>query len=208
MTDLDGLLTDISKDGCMAREVATGFRVIFEGAMPGGQVAPEAERVDKDSVRIGDQIWMDHNLQMPADPKNGIFVENGETYFTWDAAMKVSSSCGNGWRLPSRGDWAVLVSNCGGKRKAGFHLKTVDGWDGKGGDNAYGFGGIPAGYYKADSWMSSKLEWDGSLGLFWTSTPKGENDAYYRNLHARADDLFEDYYSKNYGMSVRLVKDA
>ena len=212
MKYLDAILTDIPKDSCMARTVATEFRVIFEGAMPGGQVALTAERVDKDSVRIGDQIWMSHNLQMPADPDNGIFVENGQTYFTWHAAMKAAASYGNGWRLPSRKDWARLTEFCGGSRHAGLYLKSKTGWQPDCGLDKYGFNAIPTGYY--DTPYATVRHTD-RFTSFWSSSTLAKpcpvnhyKPVYYRTLYGEELSFPESYGGPNSGCSVRLVKDA
>lgn len=204
MKDLNTILTDIPKDSCMARTVATGFRVIFEGAMPGGQAAPAAERVDNDSVRIGDQIWMSHNLQMPADPDNGIYVFNGETYFTWKAAMRVANSYGNGWRMPSREDWKKLSEFCG-VGAAGDHLKSTSGWNDGNGFDTYGFDGKAAGYALPGG---SKVSGVGVRGYFWSSTPDGSAGAYYKCLTGGLDFFGGFYGHRSYGFSVRLVKDS
>ena len=224
MKDLDAILTDIPKDSCMARTVATGFRVIFEGAMPGEQAAPVAERVDKDSVRIGDQIWMSHNLKMPADPENGIYVSSGETYFTWDAAMKAASSCGNGWRLPAVADWNVLFSNFPGPKngvRIAHLLRAADKWPKDFGDEKTGFDAYPMGWYSETPKTSDVNETHGvnRYGLeavFWTSDEYGKKispNQELRNAHcmitlAGDDDIGKAVFSKRYGLSVRLVKDA
>ena len=163
------------------------------------------DRVDEDSVRIGDQIWMCHNLQMPADPAHGLYVENGETYFTWDAAMRAARKYGNGWRLPSREDWQKLADYCGGNSKAGTHLKSTSGWDGENGFDTYGFDGKLAGYYSPG--VSGVCN-AGTSGNFWSSIPDGAVYAYNRYLNCSHTDFYESCGGRSYGLSVRLLKDS
>lgn len=178
---------------------------VFELCPPPPKPEQHIDRVDEDSVRIGDQIWMCHNLQMPADPKNGIYVENGETYFTWDAAMRVAREYGNGWRLPSREDWQKLSDYCGGDSKAGNHLKSTSGWGGENGFDTYGFDGKPAGYYSP---AVSGVCYAGSNGYFWSSAPVGAGHAYRRYLYCLYTGFYESNDGMSSGLSVRLVKDS
>ena len=178
---------------------------VFELCPPPPKPEQHIDRVDADSVRIGDQIWMCHNLQMPADPAHGIYVENGETYFTWDAAMRAARKYGNGWRLPSREDWQKLADYCGGNSKAGTHLKSTSGWDGENGFDTYGFDGKPVGYYSPGV---SRVCSAGVDGYFWSSAPGGAVRAYFRYLNCSNTDFYGYYYGRSNGLSVRLLKDS
>lgn len=178
---------------------------VFELCPPPPKPEQHIERIDEDSVKIGDQIWMCHNLQMPADPENGIYVENGETYFTWEAAIRVAKEYGNGWRLPSREDWDKLSRFCGGDFNAGIHLKSTSGWDGENGFDIYGFDGKPCGYYPPGG---SRVNNGGYVGGFWSATPTGTSSACSRSLYSNDSSFYEDYNSRFYGFSVRLLKDS
>ena len=213
MNILDNILCDIPQDSSLAQTVAEGYSVIFESAVSMEPGVPPFERIDDDSVRIGNLIWMSHNLQMPADPDNGIYVENGETYFTWDAAMKTAKEYGNGWRLPSRKDWGRLSRFCGGDRKAGVHLKAKTGWPGDGGLDTYGFNAIPTGYY--DTWAATVRQADDGYTVFWTSGHLANESpvhgcipVYYRSLYWPNDAFPESSGRITSAASVRLVKDA
>lgn len=222
MNMLDDILQDIPKDSCLGKAVTAGYNVLFEAETQKGPGVPQVERIDSDSVRIGDQIWMSHNLQMPADPENGIYVENGETYFTWNAAMKAASSYGNGWRLPSREDLKKLSDFCGGDSVAGQHLKSTSGWSNgqynENGDDTYGFNAIPAGecspYRYQGKILSTKiygnkLKFAGERAYIWSSTQESPKYAYYRGLGCW-DATFDEYSGDkdSSGYSVRLVKSA
>jgi uncharacterized protein (TIGR02145 family) len=180
---------------------------VFELCPPPLKPEQHIDRVDEDSVRIGDQIWMCHNLQMPADPEHGIYVENGETYFTWAAAMRVAKEYGNGWRLPSREDWNKLANYCGGDSKAGTHLKSTSGWDEENGFDTYGFDGKPVGYFFRVGGFARVC----SVGIscsFWSSVPDRSTDAYCRCLISDYSNFLDSAYHKSYGYSVRLLRDS
>jgi len=50
------------------------------------------------TIKIGNQTWMAENLAYD-DGKGGITVEDGNYYYTWDAAMRIAESI-KGWKLP------------------------------------------------------------------------------------------------------------
>ena len=196
--------TDQAMDARQLSELLGGN--VFELCPPPTKPEPHIDRVDEDSVRIDNQIWMCHNLQMPADPENGIYVENGETYFTWNAAKWAAHQYGGGWRLPSIDDWEQLAYNCGGSSNAGKHLKSTSGWFPQNGLDTYGFDGKPTGYYSPGDHMVCDKD---HTGYFWSSIGGGNRaNAYYRSLHGYYTDFAECFGSIYDGLSVRLVKDA
>jgi uncharacterized protein (TIGR02145 family) len=85
----------------------------------------------------------------------------------------------------------------------GYKLKSTQGWNGLGTD-AYGFCGLPGGYY---SWWGG-FQYKGEHAYFWTATEGGaDKNAYARALQINVGGIcwYEDIlYS---GMSVRCVKD-
>lgn len=160
-----------------------------------------------ETVRIGGQVWMNCNLQAPADPDNGIFVADGETYFTWDAAVREAKKYESfGFRLPTREDWEKLEKYCGDE--AGKKLKSTTGWNNGGnGIDSFGFNGKPAGLH---AYNGSKVRYGGCgyCGYFWSSTSCGTSCACIRRLYCGGSGFYEDYDFRSYGFSVRLVKDA
>jgi uncharacterized protein (TIGR02145 family) len=69
-------------------------------------------------------------------------------------------------------------------------------------NNATGFGALPAGYYRSNSYTNF-----GGNAYFWSATEASSGDAWYRYL--RYDDAVVNRYSgyKGYGYSVRCLRD-
>ncbi len=185
-------------------------------------------------VKIGEQIWMAENLAYvpyvcAPDSQCGIWVygyygtgsfyENYSTYgclYDWETAMKV---CPEGWRLPSDEDWMELERFLGMDTKeldrtgiirgenvnAGGKLKEIEKklWNepNRGATNEVGFTALPGGYRSTN----------GKYGLikynayFWTSGSK-DNNATYRMITSYGISIDRDSKSKNFGLSVRCIK--
>ena len=172
---------------------------------------------DKDIVRIGDQMWMRSNLKASADPSRGIYEDGGETFFTWDAAVKAAESVGDGWRLPTVADWKKLTEYCGGKSKAGRRVKSSSGWEtayeGKNGTDDVGFCGRPLGYYSPGCKM---VIYQGVSVGYWSSDFDDYVDEYGEKRH---EPIYWALEAHHYGFGpgsidgrvghcVRLVKDC
>lgn len=166
-----------------------------------------------ESVKIGDQEWTTVNLRLD-DGEEGIYVERytGETYYTWDAAMRVAGKI-PGWHLPTREEWEKLVQFCDADARknlssacAGKKLKSTSGWydDGNGTDS-FGFDARPVGCYVPGG---SRVNYGGGNGYFWSATPIGTSDAYSRYLYCYDSSFGEYYDDRSYGFSVRLLKDS
>ncbi len=158
------------------------------------------------TVTIGSQVWMAENLN----------YETGDSYcyndtieyctkygrfYTWDAA---TTACPSGWHLPSKTEWESLISEIGGESIAGKVLKSTKGWDKNGnGTDAFGFTVLPVGSRRDNG----DYDGEGGFARFWSSTEYNSNSVHY---------LYIDYYldksqlarlEKNYGLSVRCLKD-
>ena len=152
------------------------------------------------TVKIGDQVWMAENLDID-DGGEGIRHNDGHTYYTWDAAMRVASTL-DGWHLPTKAEFEKLLRYCGGWKNAGPKLKSVHGWaDGGNGTDYYRFTAIPAGEYPAPRWMDK-----GSTASFWSSSDSDENYSYAMEIVAHGDNVFIGRNDNDDGFSVRLLK--
>ena len=151
-------------------------------------------------IKIGD-LWMAENLDID-DGGEGIFHRDGQTYYTWEAAMRVTKNL-EGWHLPTRAEFETLIKNAGGEEVAGAALKSSAGWkrDGNGTD-AFGFSALPAGYRNSGGSFDNQ----GYHALFWSSSEYGRYYAGSMYLYYY-DDAYLGSYSKGYAGSVRCLRD-
>jgi len=169
----------------------------------------------KDSVKIGDQIWMAKN--------SDCYVQGSKCYnndsinckeygrlYDWatakDSAKKI---CPAGWHLPSIKEWEALIdfvekdNEC--NKCAGKYLKSQDGWkdDGNGLDT-YVFSAKPSGYGDSKGYL-----FVGVYGLWWSADEDKKNisNAYSLNISV-GDQSLDEPSSKDYLLSVRCLKDS
>ena len=182
------------------------------------------------TVTIGNQVWMAENLNV-TQYRNGDPIPevqdkeewdnlttgawcwyennsaNGTTYgrlYNWFAVNDPRGLAPEGWHIPSSDEWNKLTNNLGGAENAGTKLKTTSGWDNGGnGDNKSGFSAIPGGYRTHDGYFSNM----GRNALFWTSTEFNTTNAWFRNVIGSITDVYAPNYGKDFGLSVRCVKD-
>ncbi len=124
----------------------------------------------------------------------------------------VQGICPEGWHLPSKDDWDILIAAAGGESVAGKALKTKKGYqyceyvDGNGTDK-FGFSGLPAGAYDYERLDEKSL--NAGLGAdFWSSTQYDAKNAYTMTLIATSDNAYQ--YEKSTGAdgySIRCVRD-
>lgn len=147
------------------------------------------------TVKIGNQVWMAENLNSDIEGsscynfKAGYCQKYGKLY-TWEAAKK---SCPSGWRLPTEEDWDKLILMMGGEDKAGTQLKV----NGSSGFNAL-LGGM------SNNRGFSLIDF---CGAYWTATPYDNIHAWYYYFNNKDGLVTKTYFSKNYGFSVRCIKE-
>ena len=162
------------------------------------------EAFNPKTAKIGDQVWMAENLSID-DGGEGIKVRNGNTYYDWNAAMRVASNI-KGWHLPTLDEFEDLVAFVG--TKPANKLKSTEGWvfekwrglDTKGTDD-FGFTALPVGTMDA-----AGLGGVGYETRFWSSTCR-DKDARTLSIDndlSRTNFLHDD---KELLFSVRLIKD-
>ena len=159
--------------------------------------------------------------------------EVGGRYYTWAAAIdsvalandsenplncgygrtcgldrQIQGICPDGWHLPSIDEWGKLSVALGNAGVSGDSLKALTGWnyagtDDNNGQDAYGFSALPTGRrISATSW-----EKVGSDVYYWSSDEYSESYARYSNINNIYTKFYLYQNSKNYGQSVRCVKD-
>lgn len=108
----------------------------------------------------------------------------------------------NGWHVPTNDEWAALAAAVGGTSTAGTKLKAKDidwaiSW---GGTDNFKFGILPAGLHG-----TSPFSGVGVYAGFWTITDSGSS-AYNRYFNT-SPEMVDSLSSKDYGISLRLVRD-
>ena len=162
-----------------------------------------------DYVTIGTAKWLASNLRIN-DGGTGIYTQTvnygqgnvTEYYYTYAAALRVANLI-SGWHLPTVNEWGYLVSQAGNST-AGKNLKSTYGWTAGNGLDTYGFAAFPAGFY---SNVSTGFFGTGKYVDFWQSGLANSTAAYYREINS-ADSIINFYQPVDFGMLVRLVKDA
>ncbi len=171
--------------------------------------------LDVDHYRNGDSIpevrdsaqWI--NLTTGAwcyynnEPSNGPIY--GKLY-NWYAVNDPRGLAPLGWHVPTQNEWRMLTTFLGGDTIAGGKLKETDTlyWHSPntGATNSSGFTALPGGYRNNESFIKI-----GYLGHWWSSSEVNLTIASSRLLYSNYPNsqLFNPY--KNYGLSVRCVKD-
>lgn len=185
------------------------------------------------TVKIGNQEWMAENLNY--ETANSYCYEDeasnctkyGRLYATWAAAMDsvgtwstngrgcgygstcsptgtVRGVCPEGWHLPTKAEFETLFTAVGGQSTAGKMLKSTSGWNSSGnGTDAFCFSALPVGLrYNLGDYYN-----EGRLAGFWSSTEGDSSSAYGMGLGSDIDGAGLGDYYKDYGFSVRCVKD-
>lgn len=121
------------------------------------------------------------------------YCEGNKKHFTFDEAIEIEKKLNNGWRLPTRKEWALICEEFGcdddGALNSGLLIDNL----------GLGFNG----YYS-----NSSLNDSGTGGYYWSSSIL--NSAYGYNLYLGSSggvgSQLNSY--KRYGYSVRLVRDV
>jgi uncharacterized protein (TIGR02145 family) len=184
------------------------------------------------TVAIDTQIWMAENLkttkyndgsEIPLLTKDSEWSQNTPGYCwygnngvkyksTYGALYKwytinTDRLCPIGWHVPSDSEWLALINYTGTEMSAGRNLKEAGTthWicPEYGGDNVHGFTALPGGWRESNGTFGLI----GIDGIFWTSSEKDDNHSWDRVIYSCYEDIPQDWAPKNYGFSVRCVKD-
>ncbi|HAN19211.1 MAG: hypothetical protein A2X13_09585 [Bacteroidetes bacterium GWC2_33_15] len=148
-------------------------------------------------------------------------LSNIETYgrlYTWYAATDSREICPEGWHIPSDLEWKTLqvflgmnLSDidiiCDDNNTVGSKLKQIGtlnwSYPNTGATDEYGFTALPAGYRKR---FNKVFEYKYEYACFWSNTENDLNNAWYRHLYNDKASICRTYNLKNYGFSVRCIK--
>jgi uncharacterized protein (TIGR02145 family) len=124
-----------------------------------------------------------------------------------------------GWHIPTDGEWSNLI-NCldpnadggnnfntaGGKMKTTGTIQAGTGlWQEPNTDatNESGFSGLPAGF----RYFNGSFYYIGYFGFWWSSSESNAANAWIRDLDFGYGNAFRNTSSKNYGFSLRCLRD-
>lgn len=158
-------------------------------------------------------------------------IANKEIYgalYNWYAASS-GNLCPTGWHVPAEADWVLLVNflinnnqhlntdNVGNALKSCRQVDSPLGgdcdtnvhprWDSHFthyGTNEFGFNGLPGGRLST----SGVYDFMGLLGYFWTSEQQNSTEGKYRSLSRANGRLSSLSQEKNFGFSIRCVRNA
>ena len=164
---------------------------------------------------------------------SSILLDERGLLYNWPAAMYGAASsntipsyvqgiCPEGWHLPSDAEWTQLTTYVGSQSEytcddnssyIAKALAATTGWNTNTnicavgndpiGNNATGFGALPAGYYNSNDYYYS-----GNTVYFWSSTEYNNSYTYYRNLYYGTANVNRSYNNKSIGYSVRCLRDV
>lgn len=202
----------------IASIIAFGFAACSRGddkkSNDGGTFTDPRDGKVYQTVTIGNQEWMAENLAY--EPSSGNYWaydnnnSNVETYgylYDWETACDV---CPDGWHLPTDAEWTELTDylreNAGGKLKATGTIEAGTGlWydPNTGATNETGFTALPGGY----RYLSGTFYFIGGLGNWWSATEYNTDLAWNRNVYCDTSYVFRNDSYKEYGLSVRCLRD-
>lgn len=194
-----------------------------------------AEDLKVTKYRNGDPVvWINLQSQSQSDSLQwatdtmGAYCNNYDNaniiigkLYNWHAIKNAGKLAPAGWHIPTDNEWKELEKYLGMNSteadKQGWRgthegeklkIEAPKGWTQYGdvwGNNESGFSAMAVGCRLFNSAL-------GEPGLFstsswWSSTSYSGNDAFYRNLDYKYANVFRSHCSKNYGYSVRCVKD-
>ena len=118
-------------------------------------------------------------------------------------SSKIQGVCPDGWHIPDITEWNALFEAVGGISTAGKVLKATSGWNDNGnGSDAYGFSALPAG----DRGPNGGYGNEGHYANIASSVELDSENSYYIRMYSTLDYARVNNYYKNYGFSVRCIK--
>lgn len=187
-------------------------------------------------VAIGNQVWFAENLRYLPEvvgsvtgsmttPYSYVYDYEGtgvdsaraqNSYATYGVLYNYAAAktaCPTGWHLPTAGEWEALTDFLGGSAVAGGKLKdtgTVEAGTGlwrapnTGATNEKGFKALPGGFRNNFPASFTGL---GIYGDWWTGTEIDSLQAWRSGINHNLSGIGKDESIKDYGFSVRCLKD-
>ena len=183
------------------------------------------------TVKIGTQIWMVENLRttryndgvsIPLVSENSSWAMLNTPGYCWQNndiankklygalynwyAVDMGKLCPSGWHVPTDNEWITLISYLGGEAIAGGKLKEsgLAHWisPNTGATNETGFTALPGNSRGSDGSYNQI----GPYGYWWTSTSDNQSNAVLRGMYYPKSSIDRSALSKEFGFSVRCIK--
>ena len=128
------------------------------------------------TVKIGNQTWMAENLNYRTSSGSWCYDDNNSNcdkygrLYNWEAAKH---ACPNGWHLPTKSEFEILLSNYGGEGKSSYKALIPTG--------SSDFSALFGGWRNDDG----NYNFVGGNGYFWSSSLKGSDEAWYLYIYSR-----------------------
>ncbi|MDD3642821.1 MAG: fibrobacter succinogenes major paralogous domain-containing protein, partial [Candidatus Krumholzibacteria bacterium] len=185
------------------------------------------------TVKIGDQWWMAENLKVthyrdgdsiPVVTDDNVWYtltygaccaydnssDNLDVYgrlYNWRAVSDPRGIAPEGWHVATDNEWSTLVVQLGGASVAGGEMKEMgtDHWlaPNEDANDSAGFTALPGG---GRGYMGYFIGLQNNA-WFWSATEYSTSRAYLRELSAYDAVIYRLNHAKDYGYSVRCVKD-
>ena len=185
------------------------------------------------TVSIGTQLWMQENLKVTTlnDGTDIALVEDNDAWFQTDDpgyswydndenaygntygafynwyAVNTGKLCPDGWHVPTDDEWTALTDYLGGEDIAGGKLKEAgsDHWlsPNTGATNETGFTALPGGY-RSNGGTYYSIQ---TRGSWHTSSADDQTYVWRRDMQVNHERVDRWHNNKNFGFSVRCVKD-
>ncbi len=188
------------------------------------------------TVLIGSQCWMAKNLNIgiringTQEPTNNSTIEkycyndlesNCNIYgglYQWNEMMQylntpgVKGICTTGWHIPTDAEWTTVTTFLGVANVAGGKMKstgTIEAGTGlwfspnNGATNSSGFTAIPAG----NRYIYGSFAGISGSGELWSSSERSTISAWSRLVSYSNSDVVQLDFSKDFGFSVRCLRD-
>ncbi len=131
------------------------------------------------------QILLSKNFPQACISMSGIL-------YNWYAIKDSRGLAPQGWHIPASDEWTTLINYLGGVDVAGKKMQSIS-----------GFFALPAAYRD----QAGSYSLDLASIKFWSKTDCGNNQAFSVSLTLGSSNAVSSGYEKNYGFSVRCVKD-
>jgi uncharacterized protein (TIGR02145 family) len=207
--------------------------ITFNPSITYGSMTDQDGNIYK-TVTTGTQIWMAENLKT-TKYRNGDLIPNvtdnmqwgnlttgaycnydndttnaniyGRLY-NWYAVNESRSIAPTGWHVPNDTEWTTLTTFLGGQIGTGGKLKETgtNHWKkpNTGATNETGFTALPGGsrYYNYFTFA-----YIGLIGSWWSATETDPTSAWHWEINCNYADVFVSNPVKQFGLSIRCVKD-